>query len=201
VRREIVQGGILPFSDPVAPSLVSIVAGEHVSGSWWGHPAGQSIYQVAESLEAAIDVAVLKLWKRKQTLIHRRLWPALVRVGAARSAWQLNGLTEVSRRLLAQIDRLGSIRSDQLPIDFEKGYHGYRTALRALEGRMLVCTRSVHTNTGAHALEGESWASWAARTRTPKFKGSVLSAERLLEEAAQHLTPETDSRRFLPWGR
>jgi hypothetical protein len=176
------------------------VAGEHVAGSWWGHPAGRLIYRVGELLDAEPDVTVLKLWKRKQTLIHRRLWPALARVGASKSRWQVSGLSGTSRRLLDSIEHVGSLRSDQLPADFEGGYLGNRAALRALEGRILVLTRSIHTNTGAHALEGESWASWIAKTRTPPFPGSVLSAERLLEESAQHLTPGMDPRRFLPWG-
>ncbi|MFZ1023998.1 MAG: hypothetical protein WAN87_07680, partial [Thermoplasmata archaeon] len=118
-----------------------------------------------------------------------------------RSKWQLSNLGEIPRRLLAQIDRDGTIRSDRLPADFDGGYPGHRTALRTLEGRLLVLTRSVHTSSGAHALEGESWASWSTRTRTPRFNGSVLSAERRIEEAAQFLTPGVDSRRFLPWGR
>jgi hypothetical protein len=192
---------MLPFSDRDAPSLVSLVADGPVAGSWWGHPAGRLIYEVAERLEATDDVVFVKFWKRKQTLIHRRLWPALVRVGTARSKWQLDGLGAIPRGLLAQIVRGGSIRNDRLPEDFGGGYQGYRAALRDLEGRMLVLTRSVHTSSGAHALEGESWSSWGARTRTPRFNGSVSAAERLLEESAQYLTPGVDARRFLPWGR
>jgi hypothetical protein len=201
VKRDVRRFGLLPFSDRESPSLVSIVAGGPVSGSWWGHPAGGLIYQVGEGVDSDPDIVVVKLWRGKLTLIHRRLWPALIKIGRARSAWQTSGLSDVASELLDMVELEHSVRSDHLPEDFPMGSQGFRPALRNLEQRLLVLTRSVHTNTGAHALEAESWATWSARTRTPRISGTVASAQLIIEDAARRLEREVDSRQLLPWGR
>jgi hypothetical protein len=193
--------GLLPFTDPKSSSLVSIVAGAPVSGSWWGHPAGHEIWRVGEALESNPDVLIVRLWKGKLTLVHRRLWPPLVCVGSSGAAWQLDGLNEVSRHLLTLVDRMGILRNDQLPPNFSAGHQGFRPALCDLESRLLVLTRSVHTSSGAHALEAESWSAWRNRMQSPKYPGSATAAQKLLEDAARPLTPGVEPRRLFPWGR
>jgi hypothetical protein len=159
------------------------------------------IYRVGEALESDREVLFLKLWGGKQTLVHRRLWPPLVRIGRARTEWQLAGIGEVSLQLLASIEREHTIRSDLLSTGHLSGSRGSRAALRDLEDRLLVLTRSVHTSTGAHALEAESWVAWRARVRAPRFLGTVASAQLAIENAARRLTPSVDPRRRFPWGR
>jgi len=201
VKAALRSFGLLPFSDPTAPSLVSIVAGVLVSGSWWGHPAGQSIYAVGEALDSDPEVLVVKLWRGKLTLVHRRLWPALVRVGGSRAIWQMAGLSLDASRLLARVEREGRVRSDSMLGDSPRSAQNLRPSLRSLEQRLLVLTRSVHTDTGAHALEAESWGGWGARMETPRFAGSAAAAQLSLEEASRRLTPHVDPLRTLPWGR
>ncbi len=201
VRKDLQQHGLLPFTDWEAPSLVSMVAGGPVSGSWWGDPAGQLIYEVGEALYSDPDVLVVRLWLGKLTLVHRCLWPPLLRIGKARAAWQIDGLSEVASQLLARVEREKIVRSDHLPVDFPWGTQGFRTGLRSLDRRLLVLTRSVHTRTGAHALEAESWKAWGARTRSPPFPKSVASAQLVIEHAARRLTPGVEPHLSLPWGR
>ena len=201
VKQDLGRFGVLPVTDPTAPSLVSIVAGVPVTGSWWGHPAGQLIYQVGESLDTDSGVLTVRLWRGKLTLVHRRLWPALVRIGGARSEWQMDGLSAVAQQLLTRIEREKTLRSDRLPPDFLAGSQSFRPALRDLEQRLLVLTRSLHTSTGSHALEAESWAAWSATSRTPRFPGSVVSAQLAIERAAARLSSKTEPRRWFPWGR
>jgi len=43
--------GLLFMHDARKPSLTALVAGEPIRGSWWGHPAGKRIFQVANALE------------------------------------------------------------------------------------------------------------------------------------------------------
>jgi len=201
VRRDLRRFGLLPVTDSKVPSLVSIVAGAPVSGSWWGHPAGRLIYHVGEALDADPGVLVVRLWRGKRTLIHRRLWPAIVRIGRARTAWQLAGLSPVTLQLLARVEREKTVRSDHLPPDFPTGSQPFRSALRDLEQRLLVLTRSVHTSSGAHALEAESWAAWSVNARPARFLGSVASAQLAIEDAARRLSAGIDPRRLFPWGR
>jgi hypothetical protein len=201
VLRDIRRFGLLPFTDPKATSLVSLVADGPVSGSWWGHPAGQWIYRVGEDLERHPEILALKLWRGKVTLVHRRLWPALVRIGESRAAWQFTGLGKDELQLLRLVERRGSLRTDRSPPRFAGKPKQFRSTLHLLESRMLVLSRSIHTDTGAHALEVRSWASWAVATRTPPFPGPLDGAERLIESSAVRLDPGVGSRGPFGWNR
>jgi len=84
------HGVVLQAARGPVPSLAEEIAGGPIRGSWWGHPKGQEIFQASEALGDHPDVLVCKLLDGKVTYIHRRLWPALVklsgRVGKARLA-------------------------------------------------------------------------------------------------------------------
>jgi hypothetical protein len=62
------------------PSLAEAIAGGPIRGSWWGHPKAHEIFRVAEAVSENPDVLVCKLVGGKVTYVHRRLWPALVRL-------------------------------------------------------------------------------------------------------------------------
>src|SRR5512143_1453171 len=81
------QTGLLFLHDARRPSLTALVAGAPIRGSWWGHPAGRRIFQVASALEDRGDVLFAPLLSAKVTLVHRRLWAALLGVGEARAPW------------------------------------------------------------------------------------------------------------------
>jgi hypothetical protein len=74
------QGVVLQSARGPVPSLAERVAGEPIHGSWWGHPAGHEIYAVLDRVRSSPDVITTRLVDGKVTLVHRRLWPALVRV-------------------------------------------------------------------------------------------------------------------------
>ena len=61
-------------------SLAERVAGEPIRGSWWSHPAGHEIFAAIQTVRESPAVVATRLVNGKVTLIHRRLWPALVRV-------------------------------------------------------------------------------------------------------------------------
>jgi hypothetical protein len=61
------------------PNLAEYVAGEPIRGSWWGHKSGHAIYAVLNQVRDSPDVVALRLFNGKITLVHRRVWPALVR--------------------------------------------------------------------------------------------------------------------------
>ena len=66
-------------SGPV-PSLAETVAGGAIRGHWWAHPDGRQIFRLTRAVRASPDVLVCRLVDGKITYIHRRLWPALVRL-------------------------------------------------------------------------------------------------------------------------
>lgn len=88
------QGMMLESARGPLPNVAELVAGEPIRGSWWGHPASHAIYDVVNALADSPDVARTRLVNGRVTLIHRRLWPALVRVGGQLPAERLAALHE-----------------------------------------------------------------------------------------------------------
>src|SRR5262245_3686113 len=76
------HGVLLESARGPIPSVAELVAGEPIKGSWWGHPASRAIYDVLNELAASPDVVRSRLVNGKVTLVHRRVWPALVRIGS-----------------------------------------------------------------------------------------------------------------------
>jgi hypothetical protein len=76
------HGVVLQAARGSVPSLAEAVAGERIRGSWWGHPKGRDIYGAAEAVCESPDVLVCKLVQGKITYVHRRLWPALVKLAS-----------------------------------------------------------------------------------------------------------------------
>jgi hypothetical protein len=62
------------------PSLAEAVVGGPIRGSWWAHPKGHEIFAVADAISDSDQVLVCKLVEGKITYVHRRLWPALVKL-------------------------------------------------------------------------------------------------------------------------
>jgi hypothetical protein len=74
------DGVLLESAKGPIPNVAELVAGEPISGSWWSHPDSHAIFAVVNELADSPDVVRLRLVNGKVTLVHRRLWPALVRV-------------------------------------------------------------------------------------------------------------------------
>ncbi len=77
------------------PNLAEHIAGEAIRGSWWGHPSGREIFAVLNAVLASGDVVATRLVEGRITLIHRRVWPALVRVADRFPAERLAAVDEV----------------------------------------------------------------------------------------------------------
>ncbi len=73
------QGVVLASAKGPVPRMSEVIAGEPIQGSWWGHPKGGDIYSILGFLQESPDVLVCRVINDKITLVHRRLWPALIR--------------------------------------------------------------------------------------------------------------------------
>ena len=89
------QGVVLESARGPVPSLAEVVAGEPVRGSWWSHPKSHEIFAVTRAVRDSDDVLVCRLIKGKITFVHRRVWPALVRVANRFPSVRLSQLREV----------------------------------------------------------------------------------------------------------
>ena len=64
----------------VAPCLAEAVVGGPIRGSWWSHPRGRDVFRVLQEIRASSEVLVCRLVDGKVTFVHKRVWPALVRL-------------------------------------------------------------------------------------------------------------------------
>ena len=176
-------------TDPKLPSLVALVAGGPVRGSWWGHPLGHTIFATGEALFDAYkrDVLLAKLVSGKATWVHRKLWAALLAAAQSREAWQTDGLSREARALLDEVDLDGQARASG-------------AVARELETRLLARGEQEHTASGRHAKILEAWPRWAARYRVAALS-SADAGRRALEERLADLNQRFGARGRLPWQR
>ena len=74
------HGMLLASARGPIPNVAELVVGEPIRGSWWAHRRSHEIFAVLNELTDSPDVVRLRLIRGKITLVHRRLWPALVRL-------------------------------------------------------------------------------------------------------------------------
>jgi hypothetical protein len=77
------------------PSLAEMIAGEAIRGSWWAHPRGPVIFLCSRAIRESNEVLVCRLVGGKVTYVHRRLWPALVRLARQFDTRRLDAIHEV----------------------------------------------------------------------------------------------------------
>ncbi len=110
--REAIQfvethGIVLESAHGSLPCLVEEIAGERIRGSWWSHPKAHNIHRLTENVRNSNLVHVCRLAGGKVTLVHRRLWPALVRVANRLPKERLAAIreihTETGRHIVQEI--------------------------------------------------------------------------------------------------
>ena len=197
--EELQNSGLLLASDAALPSVASLVAQEPIRGSWWAHPRGHDIFQANEQLAAHPDVIACKLISGKVTYVHRSLWHALFAVANSREPWQLSKITPSARLLLAKVTREEILRTDRLPEFHSAKSKAPQEAARELEKRLLVYSKEVHTETGAHAKELETWEHWAGRIGLARRKTTSEQAKGQLEQRLTLLNTRFGAAAQFPW--
>jgi len=89
------HGVVLESAHGSVPSLAAAVAGEPIRGSYWAHPKANDIFLCSRAIRKSVDVLVCRLFDGKVTYVHRRLWPALVRLAGQFDADRLAAIREV----------------------------------------------------------------------------------------------------------
>lgn len=93
-------GVVLASARGPVPSIAEQIAGEPIVGSWWSHPKAHEIFEVLSGIDDDVDVRCFKLVDNKVTFVHRRLWPALVRL---------------AREGVLAAERVASIQQEHMP--------------------------------------------------------------------------------------
>ena len=86
------HGVVLASAKGPVPRLADVIAGESIKGSWWAHAKSHEIFNIFQEVGESPDILVCRLVSGKVTFVHRRLWPALVRVA---HRFQANHLAQV----------------------------------------------------------------------------------------------------------
>ncbi len=194
--EELERYGLLLESDRALPSVVTLITGRPVSGSWWGHPAGREIYATRRELAGHPDVVVTKIVSGRTTYVHRRLWPALIAVGSAREPWQLEGISVASRRLLELIEKNGEMRTNELP---PLGGTKWGDSARDLERRLLVHSEEIHTDSGTHAKRLQSWRLWTTSRGIAAPRMTSQDGKNAFEDLLRGLNTQFGASGHLPW--
>ena len=74
------HGVILASAKGPVPRLTEAIVDGEIKGSWWSHPKSRQVFAVLQAVTDSEDILVCRLVNGKVTFVHRRLWPALVRV-------------------------------------------------------------------------------------------------------------------------
>ena len=88
------HGVVLASAKGSAPRLTEAIVGGPIKGSWWAHPQSRLIFVIVSALADSDQILVCRLIDGKITLIHRRLWAALVRLAARFAPEQLAQVKE-----------------------------------------------------------------------------------------------------------
>jgi hypothetical protein len=182
------SSGLLLKQDKLLPSVVTLVTGESLRTSWWSHPKGRLIFAVLAELADHPDVLSVKLLFGKDTLVHRRLWPALLAAATAGEPWQFKDLSAAGRKLLSTLNETkGAVRSSG-------------TAVKEIEMRLLAHAEQVHTEAGRHEIVLEPWSVWQRRVRVKPLRSQTASRAALgrqrIEEAVAAIGAPLSA---LPW--
>ena len=176
--------GLLLQQDKRLPSVIGVIVGGPLAGSWWGHPRGRHIFRCLQQFLAHPDVLVTRLIGGKVTYLHRKLWPAFLAVAAATEPWQRRKLSPEGRQLLRRLKTGSVVRASGRPA-------------KELQERLLAYAEEVHTEAGRHEIVLQPWSVVQDRLGPlPKLGAPEARAE--LERAALALSARAAS---LPWRR
>jgi len=89
------NGVVLESGRGPVPNLAEAIAGAPIRGSWWAHPKANTIFLCSRAIRESADVLVCRLVGCKVTYVHRRLWPALVRLAGRFNVDRLAMIQEV----------------------------------------------------------------------------------------------------------
>jgi hypothetical protein len=75
------EGIVLESAHGRVATFADFVAGERVT-RWWSHPKGRLIFAHTRAVRDSPEVLTCRFIDGKITYVHRRLWPALVKLSA-----------------------------------------------------------------------------------------------------------------------
>jgi hypothetical protein len=198
IEKEFGRIGLLLQHDRELASFTTLVAGQPIGGSWWGHPLGHDIYDLLGEFERGSGALSAKLVSGKITYVHPRLWPAFLRLAQHDEDARALGLSPWAMSLRKLVLEKHLVRADELVASKFATSRVLSRAVRELEERVLVHTDSLHTATGAHTKVLEAWSRWAASNNVDGSRCSLTKATAELAQAVDRLREGSSRRPRVP---
>ena len=89
------HGIVLESARGPVPNLAEFIAGGPTHGSWWAHPKAHAIHAVTLAVRGSPEVLVCRLVNKRVTLVHSKLWPALVALAERLPLERLAAIREI----------------------------------------------------------------------------------------------------------
>lgn len=173
------------------PSLVTILTGETIKGSWFGHPLGNVIYNTANNIGRRKSLLALKLIDGKYTYIHPSLRDAAYALALYVDDWQEKKLTPKAKKLLAALEKKGTI-----PVTAAN-----KAEAALLEKLLLANGEQEHTESGKHVKILLSWKRTAKKLGHKIKRMPVEEARRAWEDRVWAFNKAHRAAYRLPWQR
>lgn len=161
----------------------------------------QTIFDVNERLEDHPDVLITKLVSDKVTFVHRKLWPDILAIAAAREPWQVESLSSSAQALLKMVEAKGALSTEKLELPKLKTTSTQKPGevARELERKLLVHSEQFHTESGKHAKLLETWEHWSQRIGVATGSVTATEAKINLEDGLRKLNEKFAAKAQLPW--
>lgn len=91
------NGIVLESAHGSVPTFVDFVVGERVS-RWWSHPKARTIFLLTRLIRDTPEVVTCRLVQGKVTYVHKKLWPALVKLSEAFPKNRLDAIREIHEK-------------------------------------------------------------------------------------------------------
>lgn len=186
---------ILLLQDKSFPNIVSKIVNEKISGSWWGHPLANPIYNGLGWVEHNRNILIIKLIDGKVTYIHESLFADIYSIVSETRDWQLKKLKPDELKLLKYIAKKNKVLSDdpklkELVKDSKKSF-------ATLEKRLLVFSSEEHTDSGKHVKEYMPWKkSKIATKKIPDYERAKANMNKIVTKLCQ----QSNAKVKFPWG-
>lgn len=195
IEKYLQEYGLLLVVDNEFPSYVTMITGEPIKGSWWGHPQGNFIYNSLNQFLDRPNILELKFLNRKTTLMEARHWGALVTIGSSEAPWQTLGLSALHLQLFNEVRTQGVLRTDEYRSSLTVSEIGKLAS--KLEERLLIYSESIHTESGKHARVLYSWDELARERKVMVPDLTADQAQMYFELVLEDISAEKRPR--LPW--
>jgi hypothetical protein len=188
IEAELARIGLLLEHDRLLPSVTTLVAGQPIAGSWWGHALGHRIYDLLGQLERGRRALCARSWKTQAHLRASAAARGILRADRTASSRGRDGAAASwPRGFSRSCAGAGAAQVGAAAVLALAPSKQLVAAARELEERCSLHGDSEHTASGKHEKTLETWSSWRTRHAVVVEVVEPSQARAALDEAVSRL--------------